>query len=193
MDTKSATNSPNTGWNKPFTYSSASTGILRECLLDIEGAGRRMEGELPVDFSGMESVAYDERSENQPCSSSFHVRTMAPHSCTFSEFSVDESLQPSFLHYYYPTENHFTNALECYNEQLQHSDGETNSAKRWECKGEIQASFQLCILCKDIGKPKSYKEKYFLNVNEIKQNRTILCKGCLGYLMKNNFNKMNDT
>jgi len=56
--------------------------------------------------------------------------------------------------------------------------------QRWECKGEIQACFQLCVSCRDVGKMKNYRESYYLDVLEVSKYRTILCKSCLGYLLK---------
>ena len=57
-------------------------------------------------------------------------------------------------------------------------------AQRWECKGNVQASLQLCVMCKDIGKVRTYKETYYLNVMEKTQYRTILCKRCLAFLLR---------
>ena len=96
------------------------------------------------------------------------------------------------FHPHYPKESVFKAALELYNRQLELSwengagEGSSKNQQRWECKGQIQASFQLCVLCKDIGKVKCSREKYYLNVLEVRKYRTILCKVCLGFLLSQN-------
>ena len=90
------------------------------------------------------------------------------------------------FHPHYLNEEHFDAALELYNKQIAQQDEEdvySRSPQRWEYKGEVRASFQLCVSCKDIGKIRSFKEKYYLNVLEVRRYRTILCNGCMGYML----------
>ena len=80
----------------------------------------------------------------------------------------------------------FEAALELYNKQMENADGSSGSSnlpQKWEYKGEIRASFQLCISCDDVGKVRSHKDKYYLDVMEVRKYRTILCKDCLGYIL----------
>lgn len=102
--------------------------------------------------------------------------------CSFIGFEGDF---PKPFHSRYPDEKVFKAALELYNKQMEssHQGGSSRGAQRWECKGEVRASFQLCVLCKDIGKVRSESEKYYLDVMEVRKYRTILCKGCLGYIL----------
>ena len=87
---------------------------------------------------------------------------------------------------HYPNEEVFTAALELFNKQIEVCVTSESStvAQRWECKGEIQASFQMCVLCKDVGKAKSHRDTYYLDVKEIRRYRTILCKGCLACILQ---------
>ena len=90
------------------------------------------------------------------------------------------------FHPQYPNEVVFQAALDLYNKQMEEMNENPSCSKspqRWEYKGQIRASLQLCVLCKDIGKAKSFKEKYYLNVLEVKKYRSILCNGCLGYIL----------
>ena len=73
-------------------------------------------------------------------------------------------------------------ALQLYNKQMETADGTSGSSnipQKWEYKGEIKVSFQLCVLCHDVGKVKSRRDKYYLDVMEVRKYRTVLCKGCL--------------
>ena len=54
---------------------------------------------------------------------------------------------------------------------------------RWECKGQVRACLQMCVWCKDVGKVRSRKEKYYMDVHEVRRYRTILCQGCLGNVL----------
>ena len=94
--------------------------------------------------------------------------------------------------------SHFTSkeafdaALELYNNQQveihvglpRHVAGRTvTDNRRWECKGKIRVSFQLCVMCRDVGKLRCRTDRYYLDVIEVCQNRTILCQGCLEKLV----------
>ena len=55
--------------------------------------------------------------------------------------------------------------------------------QKWEYKGEVKVSLQLCAMCYDVGKVKSHMEQYYIDVLEVRKYRTILCKGCLAYVL----------
>ena len=82
-------------------------------------------------------------------------------------------------HYHYSNDKLFQRALKLYNKL-------PKTVERWEYKGEVKACFQLCVSCRDVGKLKSFEERYYLDVLEVKKDRTILCKSCLSYLLKQN-------
>ena len=82
-------------------------------------------------------------------------------------------------HYHYSNDKLFQTALKLYNKL-------PKTVERWEYKGEVKACFQLCVSCRDVGKLKSFEERYYLDVLEVKKDRTILCKSCLGYLLQEN-------
>ena len=68
-------------------------------------------------------------------------------------------------------------------EMCQCTSRHLNPPQRWECKGEVRTSFQLCVLCQDLMKGRSHNDTYYLNVTEVQIYRTILCKGCMGYIL----------
>ena len=41
----------------------------------------------------------------------------------------------------------------------------------------------MCVLCKDLGKEKYSRDRYYLDVLEVRQCRTILCRSCLEYFL----------
>ena len=89
--------------------------------------------------------------------------------------------------FYYPSGKIFSKALELFNKQMESSLENSGCSKkphqRWECKGEIRVSLQMCVWCKDMGKVRSHTDKYYIDVMEVKKYRTILCKGCLGHVL----------
>ena len=90
------------------------------------------------------------------------------------------------FHSYYSSNETFNTALEEFNQKMEEScsaPGSSMAPQRWECKGKVRVSFQLCVMCKDVGKVRSETDTYYLDVLEIEKYRTILCKGCLAYLV----------
>ena len=87
----------------------------------------------------------------------------------------------------YEDDETFDAALQLYNKQMETtnagSSASSNSSQKWEYKGEIRVSLQLCVMCDDVGKVKSGRDKYYLDVMEVRKYRTILCKDCLGYIL----------
>ena len=85
---------------------------------------------------------------------------------------------------YYPDKQVFKAALELFNLQMEERCSRSSKTpQRWECKGKIRASFQLCVVCKDVGKVRSQHETYYLDVMEVRKNRTILCEGCMEHIL----------
>ena len=101
--------------------------------------------------------------------------------------AVDEdSSKTSAFHPNYPDEKVFRAALELFNkrnEVCHQNNSSSNSLQKWECKGNVRASFQLCVVCKDVGKLRAGMERYYLDVLEVSMYRTILCKRCLGFIL----------
>ena len=56
------------------------------------------------------------------------------------------------LHCYYQTEDLFTLALKLFNKQVEFPYQSSTVSQRWESKGKVRVSLQLCGLCKDMGK-----------------------------------------
>ena len=54
---------------------------------------------------------------------------------------------------------------------------------RLRCVGFVSVAMQMCSRCCDSGKPFSKKDKYYINELEIAKERTVLCHGCLGYML----------
>ena len=95
----------------------------------------------------------------------------------------------SLLNYTILTKKVFKAALELFNKQIDVShrtSSSTSVSHRWECKGEISVSLQMCVSCKDIGKMRSRSDKYYVDVMEVQKYRTVLCKGCLAYILHEN-------
>ena len=82
---------------------------------------------------------------------------------TFSRDMVGDFPKP----YYFLDEELFEAALDLFNKQMEISEGITSvDRQRWECKGKIRVSLQLSVFCNDVGKVKSHKDTYFLDVLE---------------------------
>ena len=99
-------------------------------------------------------------------------------------------LQP--LNSHYASEKLFEDALDLFNKELelyQGMSGYSIVSQRWECRGKIRVSFQLCVLCRDVGKVRSHTDKYYLDVMEVRKHRTVLCQGCLACVVHRYFAK----
>ena len=103
-----------------------------------------------------------------------------------SRYDDEVSSQHRPFHRNYPDEKVFAAALELFNKRNEVCHKITTSPsvlQKWICKGDIRVSFQLCVLCYDIGKLRNDMERYYLDVLEISMYRTILCKRCLGDIL----------
>lgn len=56
---------------------------------------------------------------------------------------------------------------------------------RFECVGCVNVGMRMCVRCRDTGKKKFRKDRYYINKLEIAQQRTILCHGCMGEKLHN--------
>ena len=54
----------------------------------------------------------------------------------------------------------------------------------WESKGSVSATQQLCTACRDIAKARNCSDEYFIDLMEINMYRNILCKPCIGRMLK---------
>ena len=94
--------------------------------------------------------------------------------------------------HHYDNDRLFQTALQLFNKQMERLSVEGDSsqtAQRWECKGQVQASFQMCVSCRDVGKVKTFRERYYLDVLEVRKYRTILCRRCMGCVLKENIGR----
>jgi len=98
--------------------------------------------------------------------------------------------------YKYPSLRIFELALELYNRKgvrkIHKASGENAqesiswfAAWHWESNGGVRAAQQLCVQCRDLGKKKNQIETYYMNKMEVAKCRTILCRTCMGILLKN--------
>ena len=53
-----------------------------------------------------------------------------------------------------------------------------------ECVGYASTSLRLCTVCKDSGKSRIRKDRYYVYKEEKAHSRTIECRGCLGLRLK---------
>lgn len=96
--------------------------------------------------------------------------------------------------YFYPSSRDFSVALEVMNRRAVKRISKENKGLEdvwycdylWEYKGHVTAGQQFCIICRDIGKPRNMLEKYYMDTVELKQERSILCHGCMGRMLKEN-------
>ena len=159
--------------SKRSTKPTVSVALVNACPLCVENRTIEALVDCKVPVSSKKS-SYDNDTLEQ--SSSNESISNLP----------DASLKP--FHPCYPDEKVFNAALELYNKQMENGRYRSSSgSKKWECKGKIRVSFQLCILCKDVGKVRSEMDTYYLNILEVRKYRTILCKGCLGYILHKHF------
>lgn len=101
--------------------------------------------------------------------------------------------EPLVASYFYPTSKMFSVALEvlnrrCIQKITKDESDEANDTwhcdYHWEYKGKVTAGQQLCISCRDVGKARSMLEKYYMDTVELKCERSILCHGCMGHILK---------
>lgn len=50
----------------------------------------------------------------------------------------------------------------------------------FESVGYANVAMRMCHECRDVGKPTNRKDQYFVDMNSLAQERTVLCYGCLG-------------
>ena len=153
---------------------SVSSALLSACPLNVDKA---LELRIAYDLS----LTPEDRVNGENASEPINHSISCSNSVSSTRIAGDSLNQ---FHSYYPDERTFKAALDLFNIQTkQSSSSSSTTPQKWECKGKIRASLQLCVLCKDIGKRKSQIDAYYLDVMEVKQYRTILCKGCLAYVL----------
>eukprot|EP00111_Clytia_hemisphaerica_P019986 TCONS_00058935-protein len=107
---------------------------------------------------------------------------------------LNKEVAPAFR---YKSTKLFELALECYNrrgvadiheekENYKHDEDPVSWTCRWHwlTKGRVRAGQQLCIQCRDLGKPRGFMEQYYLNSVEIARSRTILCQNCMSLKLR---------
>ena len=88
--------------------------------------------------------------------------------------------------YLYKTNRGFTNALELFNRSkcVQHNDTWVSKGPFFECKGAVRVRQRLCSRCHDLYKISTKTDMYYIDLTERLHNRTILCHGCLGFILR---------
>ena len=88
--------------------------------------------------------------------------------------------------YLYDTKSGFNKALELFNRsRCFHISGKwLTKGPFFECKGAIRVSQRMCSRCYDSNKLATKTDFYYVDLTERVQNRTILCQGCLGFMLK---------
>ena len=88
--------------------------------------------------------------------------------------------------YLYETKSGFNKALELFNRSrcFYISGKWLTKGPFFECKGAIRVSQRMCSRCFDSNKLATKTDLYYVDLTERVHNRTILCHGCLGFLLK---------
>ena len=88
--------------------------------------------------------------------------------------------------YLYETTHGFRNALELFNRSkcVQRNDAWVSKGPFFECKGAVRVRQRLCSRCHDLYKISTKTDIYYIDLTERLHNRTILCHGCLGFILR---------
>jgi len=97
-----------------------------------------------------------------------------------------KSIPSTIDRFYYNDKKTFQKKLKLF-KSLSNSDAEfTDRNETWtdyKCIGYANPQLRFCTACKDHDKDNE-NELYFIAVGEVSQNRTTLCYGCLGAIIK---------
>lgn len=88
--------------------------------------------------------------------------------------------------YLYRTNRGFANALELFNRSrcFQRNHVWVSKGPFFECKGAVRVRQRLCSRCHDLYKISTKTDMYYIDLTERLRNRTILCHGCLGFILR---------
>ena len=83
--------------------------------------------------------------------------------------------------FYYKNQEAFNRLLNIYNNtKTKKLDKSDSTGRSFECAGKVNVIMKMCTRCRDAGKKRSSKDKYYIDKSEVAQSRTILCRGCIG-------------
>ena len=88
--------------------------------------------------------------------------------------------------YSWTNENEFNFILEKFNNALKSRDVMSKEGKQricYVCVGYANTRLNFCSCCYDIEKQNS-RELYYVDTIHVSQHRRILCRGCLGYILR---------
>jgi len=99
------------------------------------------------------------------------------------KYSISSS---NFIRYLYDTKGLFNHALEVFNRLQCHKfqGGWKTHGPFFECKGAIRVSQRMCTRCRDVDKLITRTDLYYVDMTERIKERTVLCHGCLGIILK---------
>ena len=86
------------------------------------------------------------------------------------------------LRYFYERKQTFQNALELFNRSHCFEENDTWQSRGYffECKGPIRVMQRMCTRCRDVDKPRTKTDLYYVDLAERFRERTVYCHGCMG-------------
>ena len=88
--------------------------------------------------------------------------------------------------YLYDSKGSFNKALELFNrlQCIKTNDGVWRSqGPYFECKGAVRVALRMCLRCRDSYKQIGRTDLYYVDKTERLRERTILCHGCMGFIL----------
>lgn len=104
------------------------------------------------------------------------------------DFVVRYQTTNAMLRYFYERRETFNNALELFNRNHCFLENNTWQSRGhfFECKGPIRVIQRMCTRCRDVDKPRTKTDLYYVDLGERNRERTILCHGCMGKILHQN-------
>lgn len=89
------------------------------------------------------------------------------------------------IRYFFEKKQTFQNALELFNRShCVEEQGMWNSRGYFfECKGPIRVIQRMCTRCRDVDKPRTKTDLYYVDLGEKYRERTVYCHGCMGRVL----------
>jgi len=89
------------------------------------------------------------------------------------------------LRFFYDKKETFRDALELFNRSYCFLENGVWQSRGcfFECKGPIRVIQRMCTRCRDIDKPRTKTDLYYVDLAERFRERTILCHGCMGRIL----------
>ena len=89
------------------------------------------------------------------------------------------------LRFFYDKKETFKAALELFNRSNCFLENEVWQSRGcfFECKGPIRVIQRMCTRCRDIDKPRTKTDLYYVDLAERFRERTVLCHGCMGRIL----------